>query len=144
MQKIHYSCLDVKQFGQNRAALMHIDKEVSQFILNLMDHEYQNKNQLKRILSDEKKIIFNLSKEFEFANNEFTFITNFSQFCNGFKVFQQLLHYKSIVNQQYNIDRVNQDKNFYEYVRQYIGEITFSKDLCNPKNNWSETSLFHK
>jgi len=57
---------------------MHIDKEVSQFILNLMDHEYQNKNQLKRILSDEKKIIFNLSKEYEFANNEFTFITNFS------------------------------------------------------------------
>ena len=56
---------------------MHIDKEVSQFILNLMDHEYQNKNQLKRILSDEKKIIFNLTKEFEFANNEFTFITNF-------------------------------------------------------------------
>ena len=57
---------------------MYIDKEVSQFILSFMDYEYQNKIQFVRVLSDEKKIIFNLSKEINFVNNEFIFFTNFS------------------------------------------------------------------
>ena len=132
MQKIPFSCFEIVQYDKYRGALLHIDNEVSQFILSLMDYEYQNKNQLKRVLSEEKKITFNMSKEYVFANNEFTFSTNFSYFCKGFKVYQQLTHYKSIVNQYFNIDRINKDQNFYEYVRQYIGEITYSKDLCNP------------
>ncbi len=57
---------------------MYIDKEVSQFILSFMDNEYQNKIQFVRVLSDEKKIIFNMSKEINFVNNEFIFFTNFS------------------------------------------------------------------